>query len=264
MKQINLLVEIEDQDGSFKMKNIFLILIVAIISLSCENDKKWTKILNDNDLNGWHYYNDNGNKFGWSVSNGVLSFDPTKGRFQSDSDGNILTHGNGNPKKENNDLVSDLDFISFKLYFEWKVDSLTNSGFMWGVKEGEKYEFPYVTGPEIQIMDNNYPDPVKAGSLYGMVNPSVDMTKPVGQWNSYMITIDYNKNFGNVVFNGIEVVKFPLFGDEWDAMVSKTKFANCDQKPWDNCEFGKFKTGKICFQDHQAPVYFRNIKILEL
>lgn len=100
MKQINLLVEIEDQDGSFKMKNIFLILIVAIISLSCENDKKWTKILNDNDLNGWHYYNDNGNKFGWSVSNGVLSFDPTKGRFQSDSDGNILTHGNGNPKKK--------------------------------------------------------------------------------------------------------------------------------------------------------------------
>ena len=221
-------------------------------------------ILNDNDLNGWHYYNDNGNKFGWSVSDGVLSFDPTKGKFQRDSDGNILTHGNGNPKKENNDLVSDLDFTSFKLYFEWKVDSLTNSGFMWGVKEGEKYEFPFVTGPEIQIMDNNYPDPVKAGSLYGMVNPSVDMTKPVGQWNSYMITIDYNKNFGNVIFNGTEVVKFPLFGDEWDAMVSKTKFANCDQKPWDNCEFGKFKTGKICFQDHQAPVYFRNIKILEL
>ena len=82
------------------MKNIFLILIVAIISLSCENDKKWTKILNDNDLNGWHYYNDNGNKFGWSVSDGVLSFDPTKGKFQRDSDGNILTHGNGNPKKE--------------------------------------------------------------------------------------------------------------------------------------------------------------------
>ena len=135
---------------------------------------------------------------------------------------------------------------------------------MWGVKEGEKYEFPYVTGPEIQIMDNNYPDPVKAGSLYGMVNPSVDMTKPVGQWNSYMITIDYNKNFGNVVFNGIEVVKFPLFGDEWDAMVSKTKFANCDQKPWDNCEFGKFKTGKICFQDHPGEVSFKNVRIKEI
>ena len=158
----------------------------------------------------------------------------------------------------------DIDYTSFKLYFEWKVDTLTNSGFMWGVKEGKNYEFPFVTSPEIQIMDNNYPDPVKAGSLYGMVNPSIDMTKPVGQWNSYMITIDYNKNFGNVIFNGTEVVKFPLFGDEWDSMVSKTKFANYDQKPWDNCEFGKFKTGKICFQDHQAPVYFRNIKILEL
>ena len=139
------------------MKNTFLLLIIAIISLSCDKEKKWTKLLNDNDLNGWHYYNDNGNKFGWSVSDGILSFDPTVGKFQLDSQGNILTHGNGNPKKENNDLVSDLDFKSFKLYFEWKVDSLTNSGFMWGVKEGEKYEFPFVTGPEIQIMDNNYP-----------------------------------------------------------------------------------------------------------
>ena len=27
---------------------------------------------------------------------------------------------------------------------------------------------------------------------------------------------------------------------------------------------GKFKTGKICFQDHGARVYFRNIKIREL
>ena len=31
-------------------------------------------------------------------------------------------------------------------------------------------------------------------------------------------------------------------------MVAGTKFANCDEKPWDNCEFGKFKSGKICLQ----------------
>ena len=34
-----------------------------------------------------------------------------------------------------------------------------------GVKEGDQYEEPYVTGPEIQIMDNEYPDGVKAGSF---------------------------------------------------------------------------------------------------
>ena len=135
---------------------------------------------------------------------------------------------------------------------------------MWGVKEGDQYEEPYVTGPEIQIMDNEYPDGVKAGSLYGMVYPKEDMSKPVGEWNSYLITIDYKNNFGNVIFNGKEVVNFPVEGEEWDSMVAGTKFANCDEKPWDNCEFGKFKSGKICLQDHGGSIYFRNIKIKEL
>ena len=65
-------------------------------------------------------------------------------------------------------------------------------------------------------------------------------------------------------FNGKEVVNFPVEGKEWDSMVAGTKFANCDEKPWDNCEFGKFKSGKICLQDHGGSIYFRNIKIKEL
>ena len=81
-------------------------------------------------------------------------------------------------------------------------------------------------------MDNEYPDGVKAGSLYGMVYPEEDMSKPVGEWNSYLITIDYKNNFGNVIFNGKEVVNFPVEGEEWDSMVAGTKFANCDEKPW--------------------------------
>ena len=176
------------------MNKFSLLFIISFLFFSCKENKDWTVLLSDNSLDGWHYYNDNGNKFGWSVSDGVLSFDPTLGKYQRDSLGNILKHGNGSLKKENNDLVSDIDYTSFKLYFEWKVDTLTNSGFMWGVKEGKNYEFPFVTGPEIQIMDNNYPDPVKAGSLYGMVSPTVDMTKPVGEWNTYLITIDHKTN----------------------------------------------------------------------
>ena len=38
-------------------------------------------------------------------------------------------------------------------------------------------------------MDGNNPDPL-VFSLYGMVSPVVDMTKPVGEWNTYLITID--------------------------------------------------------------------------
>jgi hypothetical protein len=232
--------------------------------MNSSSEDNWVSLIQENSLKGWHYFNDNGNKFGWNVSQGILAYDPSLTKFQMDFSGKIIKDGNGNPKIENNDLVSDLDYSSFKIYFEWKVDPLTNSGFMWGVKEGKQYEFSFVTGPEIQIMDNNYNDPVKAGSLYGMISPSVDMTKPVGEWNSYEITINHNANFGNVIFNDTEVVKFPLSGEVWDAMVEPTKFNNCDVEPWKNCEFGKFKTGKIVFQDHQSPVFFRNIKILEL
>ena len=263
--------------------NFFYLIVLTFFIISCNNSSKkstnsasmeqltvlsnnseWVSLIQDNTMEGWHYFNENGNKFGWTVSQGVLAYDPSLTKFQMDSLGNIIMHENGNPKIENNDLVSDLDYSSFKIYFEWKVDPLTNSGFMWGVKEGKQYEFSFVTGPEIQILDNNYDDPVKAGSLYGMIPPSVDMTKPVGEWNSYEITIDHNANFGNVLFNGTEVVKFPLSGEVWDAMVEPTKFNNCDEEPWQNCDFGKFKTGKIVFQDHQSPVFFRNIKILEL
>ena len=89
-------------------------------------------LLNENDLKGWHYYNDNGNKIGWSVENGILSFDPTLAKFKRDQDGNTINDENGNPKIERNDIVTDLDYENFKIYFEWKVDFSLIGGFMWG------------------------------------------------------------------------------------------------------------------------------------
>ena len=126
------------------MRKVYLFFLLIIISFSCENEEKWTDLLNENDLKGWHYYNDNGNKTGWSVENGILSFDPSLSKFKRDQDGKIINDDDGNPKIERNDIVTDLDYENFKIYFEWKVDSLTNSGFMRGVKEGDKYEEPYV------------------------------------------------------------------------------------------------------------------------
>ena len=149
---------------------------------------------------------------------------------------------------------------------EWKVSSMSNSGFFWGVKEDMKYEFPFVTGPEIQILDPEMPDGplTQAGALFGMIAPSKWVTKPAGEWNSYDITIDHNSNEGIVVHNGTKILAFPLSGDVWDKMVEPTKFNNCDEEPWQNCDYGKFKTGKIAIQDHPGVISFRNIKILEL
>ena len=57
--------------------------------------------------------------------------------------------------------------------------------------------------------------------------------------------------------NGQEVVTFPVSGEEWDAMVAKSKFAD-----WE--AFAKVKTGKIALQDHGNQVSYRNIKIKQL
>ena len=60
-------------------------------------------------------------------------------------------------------------------------------------------------------MDNEYPDGVKAG-VYMEWYIEEDMSKPVGEWNSYLITIDYKNNFGNVIFNGKKLLIFRLKG----------------------------------------------------
>jgi hypothetical protein len=217
--------------------------------IDSSNDNQWVSLINPDSMEGWHYYQDNGQKSGWGIENGVLTFTSANAKGKGDKS-----------------LVSDKEYTSFKIHLEWKVSPMSNSGFFWGVKEDMKYEYPFVTGPEIQILDPENPDGplTQAGALYGMVAPSKWVTKPAGEWNTYDITIDHNTNKGVVVHNGEEIVNFPLSGEVWDAMVAPTKFNRCDEKPWQNCDFGKFKTGRIGIQDHPGVISFRNIKILEL
>ena len=49
---------------------------------------------------------------------------------------------------------------------------------------------PAFTGHEMQILDDNGREPKKftTGSLYDVVAPSKNMSKPAGQWNSARIT----------------------------------------------------------------------------
>jgi hypothetical protein len=208
--------------------------------------EEWISLFNGETLDGWHQYN--GDKIGeeWSVTDGVLTFEPKKDRKWGDGGKNIVT---------------DQSFTNFILSIEWNVSEAGNSGIFWGVREGEEFGEPYVTGPEIQILDNErHPDAKvnpkfhQAGALYDLVQPSADVCNPAGEWNHVLLTVDHNANEGNVVFNGIEIVRFPLSGEVWDKLVNNSKF-----KGWEG--FGAFKTGKIGLQDHDDKVSFRNIKI---
>jgi len=238
------------------------LFLAATLFISCQNSPKkpeaapsetaeattneWQNLIQPNSFDGWHYYQNDASKKGWSIEDGVLTFNSE------------IAEGEGDKS-----LVTDQEFENFEIQFEWKVSPGANSGFMWGVNESEAYEYPFNTGPEIQILD---PEVYKgdaanqvhiAGALYDMIAPSQMVTKPAGEWNSYHITINQEANEGIVVHNGVEINRFPLHGPEWDAMVANSKFAN-----WEG--FGKYRKGSLSIQDHPGIISYRNMKVREL
>ena len=87
--------------------------------------------------------------------------------------------------------------------------------------------------------------------------PSKIVSKPAGEWNHYLLHIDHKENIGYVIFNEVEVVRFPVHGPEWEAMIAKSGFAK-----WP--DFGMARTGHITLQEYGGKVAFRNIKIRTL
>ena len=246
-----------------------IILMILTLSFSCKEKAKeeaqeeketpetamekeseeWTVLFDGTSWDGWHVYSGREIEEAWSLEDGAMLLNKTS---EARKDG------------ERFNMITDKEYTNFVLSIEWMVNSGANSGIMWGVVEDEKYPEPYVTGPEIQVLDNiAHPDATdkshQAGALYDMISPSEEAVKPVGEWNHYLITINHETNEGSVVLNGTKVTEFPVNGEAWDAMVADSKFAT-----WE--AFGKFKTGKIALQDHGEPIVigYRNIKIKEL
>jgi len=252
-------------------------LLTLILLSGCQSkNEQWESLLVGNSLEGWHIFQDDGSKKGWIVEEDVLIFNGISDMETGEGDASLL---------------SDKLYESFEIKFDWKVVPGGNSGFMWGVSEEKKYNYPYQTGPEIQILDPAiYQDPQIAlggeievknaiedleafkhfvGALYDLSPPSeIDVARQGGQWNSYHIKIDYRANLGEVKLNGVLVNSFPLNGPGWDSMVRESKFNDSEASQYLGdarwYDFGKFQKGHICFQDHPGMVSFRNIMIKEL
>jgi hypothetical protein len=169
-------------------------------------------------------------------------------------DGALVLKGKGG-----GDIVSKDQYESFELSIDWKISPGGNSGIMFKVLETPGA--PWNTGPEAQVQDNaGGHDPQKAGWMYALYPASVDTTKPVGEWNRFVLKCQ--KTAAGTykcehTMNGTKYVEYEIGSADWNEKVAKSKFGKFPQ-------FAKAGKGHICLQDHGNEVAFRNIKIREL
>ncbi len=198
---------------------------------------EWIVLFDGKSFDGWHSYNKGTVGPAWQIADGAMYLDKSKG--------------------EGGDLITDEEYENFEFTLEWKISDCGNSGIFFNVVESDQYQTPYLTGPELQVLDNKcHPDAKidthRAGDLYDMIETSVNNVKPAGEWNSIRIRSDNGKmTFSQ---NDEVVVQFTMHNDEWRKMVANSKFKTMPG-------FGKASKGRLGLQDHGDMVWFRNIKI---
>lgn len=208
-----------------------------------EEKAGWVLLFDGKTTTGWRNFNSKTVGEGWKVRDGTLFLDNTVS--DREERGDILTHE---------------EYENYELSLEWKIDSCGNSGIIFNVVEDPKYHATYVTGPEMQVLDNTcHPDAKirkhRAGDLYDLIECTKETVKPAGEWNQVRIVSDKGKY--EFWLNGTNVVSFQMHTPEWDTMVENSKFKTMP-------DFGKATRGHIALQDHGDKVWFRNIKIREI
>ena len=207
-----------------------------------EKKEGWKLLFDGKTTKGWHTYLRDTVGSKWQVKDGTLVFDRTK------------------PANGGGDIVTNKEYENFELNLEWKVAKGSNSGIIFDVQESPKYAATYLTGPEMQVLDNDgHPDGKihkhRAGDLYDLIASSSEPVHAVGEWNEAEIKLDHGKL--DFYLNGVHTVSTTLWDANWNALVKGSKFAKMPG-------FAKFKSGHIDLQYHGFDVWFRNIKIKKL
>ncbi len=204
-----------------------------------EKQQGWKLLFDGKTTTGWHNYNKKTFGKGWKIEDGSL--------YRAAS---II-------KGESGDICTDDSYENFDLKLQWKISKNGNSGVMFLVHESPEYDEPYLTGPEMQVLDNDgHPDGKihkhRAGDLYDLIASSSEPVHAVGEWNDAEIKLDH----GNLTLylNGVQTVSTTLWNQNWYDLVKGSKFSKMTG-------FAKYKSGHIDLQDHGNDVWFRNIRI---
>ncbi len=248
------------------IKNATLLILVLLVTVSCKTNNKettqeisektnkdsdWIYLFDGTSTKGWRAFNGDKLPEKWVIDNGVLTFDTEK-RLEDEHQGG-------------SDIIyAAEEFQNFELYLEWKLPEGGNSGVLYHLKEGMG-SMPEI-GPEYQLLDDLKWEEIndaklqewqKTGADYAMYVPdnSKKIVKPAGEWNTTRIV--FTPNNVEHWLNGKKLLSFVPWSDDWHERKSKSKWKNAPN-------YGKFKSGYIGLQDHDSPLWFRNIKIKKL
>lgn len=146
------------------------------------------------------------------------------------------TNWSTNPEKSGSWLRTEKQYSNFVLELEFAINEKGNSGvFIRSALEKN----PAFTGHEVQILDDYGREPKKftTGSLYDVVAPTKNMSKPAGQWNQLRIECQ-----------------------------GKRIRVSLNREPIIDYETDRLTRGYLGLQnhDHHAIVRFRNIRLTEL
>jgi len=151
------------------------------------------------DKDGWEILFDGKDLNAWNVDPkaGVWAVNEKRELFPARGGATIFT------KRRYCDYVLELEF-------KMAAKKKSNSGVFIRVHNPGR---AVTTGMEIQILDNaaygaRWNSMNANGALYGLVRPSVDANKPMGEWNRFRITA--NDSLITVQLNGKEIVKADL------------------------------------------------------
>ena len=206
-----------------------------------EKSAGWELLFDGKTTRGWHGYNMQGIPDVWVIEDGCFSM-------------------NGVGGNEEQDVITDGVYRNFALTVEYKLTKGSNNGIIFQVKEDTKYNYPYETGPEFQLIDqDSWYDPLEDwqihGANYAMYPPKAKPYKPVDNWNRLFLVV--NGNHVTQLINGTEVVSYEKYSNEWTKLRNSGKWA-------DYPDYGKFDEGHISLQNHGTKLWFRNIKIKQL
>lgn len=241
------------------MKNFLALLLIISVTAcggsnssnaesdSSSGESEWVQLFDGESFDGWKIYNQESMDSNWEIVDGALACNVGLGE-----------ENNGFTSKS---IMTTSNWGDFEFEIEYKIAKGGNSGIFYHVVEKPEYGYDFVTGPEVQVLDDEFSrsetEPYKmVASNYAMHAPSDSKSpNPYMEWNKMKIVYDN----GQVEhwLNGVKVLEFKEGSPDWLAKKAAGKWANSDT-------YAAFKEGAFSLQDHGDEVYYRNIRVRSL